>query len=237
LPHRQTFTRKIIPATDKRLDEENMARLKSKMQKVGGTIMSDGWQSTTSRPIINVILGVDGMLSLRLATDCSGKDKTMEFICDLVSKVIEDLGHLKAAVEAKDKQIVDLIKASALLEKEVNEGKAAKAGSLQLSSTIEIKNQEINKLRSELNASVEIKNQEINKLRGEIELVKKNVPDSKTIEVLTNNVKLLEERNKALVDFLSPYVANIRSFFKSIQGSLEMGIEMEAILYEKLNKK
>ena len=27
LPHRQTFTRKIIPATDKRLDEENMARL------------------------------------------------------------------------------------------------------------------------------------------------------------------------------------------------------------------
>jgi hypothetical protein len=172
-----------------------------------------------------------------------------------LTKVIEDMGHLKAAVEAKDKQIVDLIKASALLEREVSEGKAAKAGSLQLSSTIEIKNQEINKLRSELNASVDIKNQEINKvrseinasvdiknqeinkLRGEIELVKKNVPDSKTIEVLTNNVKLLEERNKALVDFLSPYVANIRSFFKSIQGSLEMGIEMEAILYEKLNKK
>ena len=77
LPHRHTFTRKIIPATDKRLDEENMARLKSKMKKIGGTIMSDGWQSTTSRPIINVILGVDGMLTLRLATDCSGKDKTM----------------------------------------------------------------------------------------------------------------------------------------------------------------
>ena len=27
LPHRQTFTRKIIPATDKRLDQENMTRL------------------------------------------------------------------------------------------------------------------------------------------------------------------------------------------------------------------
>jgi hypothetical protein len=27
LPHRQKFTRKIIPATDKRLDQENMARL------------------------------------------------------------------------------------------------------------------------------------------------------------------------------------------------------------------
>ncbi len=54
--------------------------------------MSDGWQSTTSRPIINVILGVDGILTLRHATDYSGKDKTMEFICDLLCQVIEDLG-------------------------------------------------------------------------------------------------------------------------------------------------
>ena len=51
LSHHHTFTRKIIPPTDKRLDEGNMTRLKPKMQKVGG-------------PIINVILGVDGMLSL-----------------------------------------------------------------------------------------------------------------------------------------------------------------------------
>ncbi len=104
LPHHQTFTRKIIPVTDKRLDEENMPRLKSKMQKVGGTIMSDGChcQSTTSRPIINVILGVDGMLSLRLATDCSGKDKTKEFICDLVIKVFEDLGPSNIFSAVKD---------------------------------------------------------------------------------------------------------------------------------------
>ena len=27
LPHRQTITRKIVPATDKRMDQENMARL------------------------------------------------------------------------------------------------------------------------------------------------------------------------------------------------------------------
>jgi hypothetical protein len=69
---------------DRQLYEDNLARLKPKMKKIGDTIMSDGWQSTTSRPIINVILGVDGMLTLRLATDCSGKDKTMEFICVLM---------------------------------------------------------------------------------------------------------------------------------------------------------
>ena len=55
--HHHTFTRKIIPETDKRLDEVNMVRLKAKMKKIGDTIMSDGCQSTTSRPIINVILG------------------------------------------------------------------------------------------------------------------------------------------------------------------------------------
>ena len=35
---------KIIPATEKRLDEECMSRLKPRMKKVGGTLMSDGWQ-------------------------------------------------------------------------------------------------------------------------------------------------------------------------------------------------
>jgi hypothetical protein len=42
LLHRHTFSRKIIPATDKRLDEEDMSRLKPRMKKVGGTLMSDG---------------------------------------------------------------------------------------------------------------------------------------------------------------------------------------------------
>ena len=56
-----TFSTKIIPATDKRLDEEDMTRLKSPMKKVGGTLMSDGCQSTTNKPVINVILGVDGI--------------------------------------------------------------------------------------------------------------------------------------------------------------------------------
>jgi hypothetical protein len=92
LPRRDTFSRKIIPATDKRLDEEGMSRLKPRMKKVGGTLMSDGCQSTTNKPVVNVILGVDGMLRLRLAADCFGQDKTMSFICDLLCNVIEQLG-------------------------------------------------------------------------------------------------------------------------------------------------
>jgi BRCT domain type II-containing protein len=90
LTHRHTFSRKIIPATDKRIDEEGMSSLKPRMKKVGGTFMSDECQSTTNQPVINVILDVDGMLSLRLATDCSGSDKKMTFICDLLCKVIDE---------------------------------------------------------------------------------------------------------------------------------------------------
>jgi hypothetical protein len=71
LSHRDTFSRKIIPGTDKRLDEEGMSRLKPRMKKVEGTLMSDGCQSTSNKPVINVIHGVDGILTLRLAADCS----------------------------------------------------------------------------------------------------------------------------------------------------------------------
>jgi hypothetical protein len=49
LTHHDTFTVKIIPATDKRMDDENMARMKSKMQKVGVTIMSDGRQQSVRK--------------------------------------------------------------------------------------------------------------------------------------------------------------------------------------------
>ncbi len=54
--------------------------------------MSDGGQSTTNTSVINVILGVDRILRLFLVTDCSGEDKTMTFICNLLYKVIDELG-------------------------------------------------------------------------------------------------------------------------------------------------
>ena len=92
MPHRTTYSKRILPATDARLDAENMARMRPKYKKVGATLMSDGWVSTSGRPIINIILGVDGLLTLRVAVDTSGKDKTMQYIFELLEKVIEDIG-------------------------------------------------------------------------------------------------------------------------------------------------
>ncbi len=50
--------------------------VQAKNAKVEVTIISDGWQSISSRPIINVIFDVHGMITLCLVTDFSGQDKT-----------------------------------------------------------------------------------------------------------------------------------------------------------------
>jgi hypothetical protein len=92
LPRRSTFSEKIIPATDARLDAENMRRMKSLIEKQGSTLSSDGWQNTADKPIVNVLLGVDGLLTLRLAVDTSGQDKTMPYIFSIIERVIEEVG-------------------------------------------------------------------------------------------------------------------------------------------------
>ena len=55
--------------------------------------MSDGWQSTSNRPILNVIAAADGHANVRRAFDASGLDKNMPFIADFVMKEIKALGQ------------------------------------------------------------------------------------------------------------------------------------------------
>jgi len=81
--HRTHFTTKLIPDTDERLDRE-MQGMKGRIEKLSCTIMSDEWQSTSNRPIVDVVLGTNGMLTLRSATDRTGHDKTMEYMFSLV---------------------------------------------------------------------------------------------------------------------------------------------------------
>jgi len=133
--------------------------------------------------------------------------------------IVENQKHLAAAVEAKDKEISEHIKAKQKTEQEL----------------IELKNLRLS--ISQANATVEFKNQELIKIKNEFEAYKKNVPSVEVLENLKKEVKLLEEKNKNLIDFLNPYVSNVRSFLKGIQGTLELGIENEALLSEKLNKK
>jgi succinylglutamate desuccinylase len=132
---------------------------------------------------------------------------------------IEELGHLRSAVDVKDKEIIELGKVKNLLEKDLQDLKNVKSNLAQVSLSLESKTQELVKLRSDF------------------ETYKKTAPAAEVLENLKKDVKIQEDRNKALLDFLNPYVTNVRSLLKGLQGTLELGIETEAILSEKINKK
>ncbi len=55
--------------------------------------MSDGCQTTSHRPILNVITVADGHVNVRRAFDTSGLDKNMPFITDFVMKEMKALGQ------------------------------------------------------------------------------------------------------------------------------------------------
>ena len=93
LPKRSTWTQKILPQTDARLQQEAMEILTPIYKEIGCCIMSDGWQSTSNRPILNVIAAADGHVNVRRAFDASGLDKNMPFIADFVMKEIKALGQ------------------------------------------------------------------------------------------------------------------------------------------------
>ncbi len=132
---------------------------------------------------------------------------------------IEELGHLRSAVDVKDKEIIEIGKVKNLLEKDLQDYKNVKSNLAQVSLSLESKTQELMKLRSDF------------------ETYKKTAPAPDVLENLKKDVKIQEDRNKALLDFLNPYVTNVRSLLKGLQGTLELGIETEAILSEKINKK
>jgi hypothetical protein len=95
LHHRTMFTTKHIPELDRKLDAAVMARINGLLEKLGGIILSDGWTSTSNRPILNVLLSVLGYSTLRAAIDSSGSAKTMKYIASLLIKYITEVGPEK----------------------------------------------------------------------------------------------------------------------------------------------
>jgi septal ring factor EnvC (AmiA/AmiB activator) len=124
--------------------------------------------------------------------------------------------HLASAVDAKDREIVSL-KNLYESEKKTNKELNSKVLSQQhLSEAVIAKDKEIIEL-----------NKLISELRGKANMV----------GATESRIKQLEEQNKHLTEFVSPYVMNFRSTLKAFQGTLELGIELEALLSEKINKK
>ena len=57
LPRRNTWTAKNLTATDDRTAAGGHAGLDPTLQGNRGLLMGDGWQSTSNRPILNLLLG------------------------------------------------------------------------------------------------------------------------------------------------------------------------------------
>ncbi len=67
LSHRTFYTTKLIPKLDKFIDDKNMGKMREELT-----------------PIVNIIMGVRSLTSLRASIDTMGEEKTMDFIDALI---------------------------------------------------------------------------------------------------------------------------------------------------------
>ena len=58
LPHRTSFTTKLIPILDKLIDNQNMGKMRVMTPDLAAAVFSDGWTTEDHHPIVNVIMGV-----------------------------------------------------------------------------------------------------------------------------------------------------------------------------------
>ncbi len=61
------MTAKILPVTDDRLQQEAIRVLAPLYKEIGDYFMGDGWQSTSNRPILNILAASDGFINVRRA--------------------------------------------------------------------------------------------------------------------------------------------------------------------------
>ena len=70
--------------------------------------MGDGWQSTSNRPILNILAASDGLINVRRAFDASGQDKNMPFIANSMVDVSEPDRHTnEQGVDESDDDDID----------------------------------------------------------------------------------------------------------------------------------
>ena len=76
LPHRTLFTIKFIPKLDKftMIDDKNMGKMRDMSQDLVAAVLSDGWTVVNHHPIVNIIMGLRSLNTLRSSIDTMGGD-------------------------------------------------------------------------------------------------------------------------------------------------------------------
>jgi hypothetical protein len=91
LPHHTFFTTKLIPKLDKFIDDKNMGKIREMTEELTTAVFSDGWTAVDHHPIVNIIMGVRSLTSLRASIDTMGEEKTMDFITALIVEHIKQV--------------------------------------------------------------------------------------------------------------------------------------------------
>jgi hypothetical protein len=92
LPHATYMTQKILPALDKKLADDVEGKISGLLQVTGAMLISDGWTSVQSRPIVNALLTTPAGTMFLKALDTSGNVKDADFIADFICAIIEAQG-------------------------------------------------------------------------------------------------------------------------------------------------
>ena len=83
------MTNKVLPALDDKLDAKICKKIDGLIKVTGAMLISDGWTSIQSRPIINALLSTAVGSQLIKALDTSGEAKDKEFIADFICSLID----------------------------------------------------------------------------------------------------------------------------------------------------
>lgn len=92
LPRRKCITTKELPEYDTALDLRIKDRIAGVLKTCNATLVSDGWTSTSNRPIINALATTPVGSYFIKAVDTSGKTKDAKYISDFMIEVIDDFG-------------------------------------------------------------------------------------------------------------------------------------------------
>ncbi len=65
LPHRTYSTTKLILKLDKFIDDKNMGKMREMTEELTVAVFSDGWTAVNHHPIVNIIMGVRSLHTLR----------------------------------------------------------------------------------------------------------------------------------------------------------------------------
>jgi hypothetical protein len=141
-------------------------------------------------------------------------------------KKIEEQKHLAEAIEQKDALINSLTSQNKELKKENVTLKTEVAANKHLSTAVEVKDDHIRRLGIELDVQ---KKELDDKNRVLYETTQKE-------KVLEENLKKVTEQNANVVSIANGYINNFRSYLKATQGALEIAVELEALLTEKVKK-